>query len=288
MDLVSLLMIIGSACIHVVAHVGMKRALDRTAFMWWTLFWASVLFVPVVIFGGQKISATGWRCILFSSIFEGTYFVSIARAYRGGDLSVVYPLARGSAPVFLLIWSTAVLRENLTYGGIAGIVLIAAGLYVINLPVLGAWREPLRALRQPGPKWALFAGLSTSLYTAVDKVGVQQVSPLLYTYLAVSVALVWVTFWTLTTVGWKGMAGEFRLSNWVTVVSGFTTLAAYSIVLFAMQRGTPAGYAGAVREISVILGAAIGVFVFKENAGSLRLVGAFLVAAGVALIGILG
>ena len=288
MDLMSLMMIIGSACIHVVAHVGMKRARDRTAFMWWTLFWAAVLFVPVVVFSGQRISAAGWRWILFSSIFEATYFVSIARAYRGGDLSVVYPLARGSAPVFLLIWSTALLRENLTSGGIAGIVLIAAGLYVVNLPRLGAWREPLRALRQPGPKWALFAGLSTSLYTAIDKMGIQEVPPLLYTYVAVSVAWVWVTFWTLAVVGWKGMAGEFKLSGWVTVVSGFTTLAAYAIVLLAMQRGTPAGYAGAVREISVILGAALGVFVFKENAGPLRLIGAILVAAGVALIGILG
>jgi drug/metabolite transporter (DMT)-like permease len=288
MDLISLLMIIGSACIHVVAHVGMKRARDRTAFMWWTLLWASILFFPVVLLGGQRISAAGWRWIVLSSVFEATYFISISRAYRGGDLSVVYPLARGSAPVFLLLWSTILLRENLTSGGIAGIVLIAAGLYVINLPKMGAWREPLRALRSASPRWALFAGLSTSLYTAVDKVGIREVPPLLYTYVAISVAVVWVTLWTLADVGWKGMAGEFGLSGWVTIVSGFTTLAAYAIVLFAMQRGAPAGYAGAVREISVILGAALGVVVFKESSGPLRLVGASLVAIGVALIGILG
>jgi drug/metabolite transporter (DMT)-like permease len=223
-----------------------------------------------------------------SAIFEAAYFAAIAKAYQTGDLSLVYPLARGTAPLFLLIWSAAFLREQPTWGGIAGITLIAGGLYLINLPRLGAWLEPLQALGQPGPRWALFAGVCISLYTAIDRVGITLVEPLLYTYLALWLTLALLTPGTWRAVGWAGLTQELSRSRWNSVVAGFTTLAAYAIVLYAMQAGTPASYAGAVREISVVLGTAIGVFVLKETGTAMRLLGALLVAGGVIVIKLLG
>jgi drug/metabolite transporter (DMT)-like permease len=288
MTLNSLLLILGSACLHVVVHVALKKAQDRAAFVWWMLLWATILYLPILLVFGGPVPLLGWALLLLSSVFEAGYFIAIAKAYRGGDLSIVYPLARGTAPALLLIWSAAILREPVRIGGVAGILLIAAGLYLINLPRLGAWGEPLRALGKPGPRWALLAGLSTSLYTAIDKVGIGYVSPLLYTYLAVCVTTLWVTLVTLREVKWEGLRRELRSSRGTTVLAGFLTLAAYAIILITMRMGTPASYAGAVREVSVVLGAAYGVLVLKEGGTYMRILGAALVAGGVAMIALLG
>jgi len=284
----SLFLLLGSACLHVIVHVALKRARDRAAFVWWVLLWCAVIYWPIVALVPGDIPPLGCLLILISSIFEALYFIAIARAYRSGDLSLVYPLARGTAPALLLLWSTTILREPIAIGGVAGVGLIAVGLYVINLHRLADWREPLRALRQTAPRWALLAGAGTSLYTAVDKVGVSLVTPLLYTYLALLITMLWLTPVTFHEVGWQGLKHELRSSPLATAVAGFMTLAAYAIVLLTMRMGTPAAYAGAVRECSVVLAAAYGVFVLKEGGGAMRIAGSVLVAGGVAMIGLFG
>jgi drug/metabolite transporter (DMT)-like permease len=112
--------------------------------------------------------------------------------------------------------------------------------------------------------------------------------PLLYTYLALWLTLLMVTPLTLRQVGWAGLKAELRGSRLSSVLAGFTTLAAYAMVLYAIRGGTPASYAGAVREISVVFGAAAGVLLLREPGSRMRVAGAVCVAAGVALIALLG
>ena len=266
----------------------MKQTRNRAAFVWWLVLWGGVLFAPVLLFDWRTLPPLGWAVMAFSAIFEAGYFAAIAQAYQTGDLSVVYPLARGTAPLLTLIWSVLFLGESPRLGGIVGIALIALGLYVINLPKLGAWREPLRELNRPGPRWALLAGLCISGYTTIDKFGIQLIEPLRYTYLALWLTWMLLTPFTLRAVGWGGLLEELKHARWRSGLAGFTTLAAYAMVLYAMQAGTPASYAGAVREVSVVLGAAIGVFVLKEKGTPMRLAGAGLVALGVIAIKVLG
>jgi drug/metabolite transporter (DMT)-like permease len=284
----NILLILGSACLHVVTHVSLKLSRDRAAFVWWILLWAGVLFLPIPLLLWTPIPRVGWGWMAFSAVFEAGYFAAIALAYRGADLSVVYPLARGTAPVLLLLWSVIFLKETLTPGGVFGILLVTFGLYVVNLPRFGAWREPWRALRQSGPRWALAAGACTSAYTAIDKVGITYAPPLLYTYLALWLCLALLTPWTLRLIGRKGLRAELTVSRWRTVLAGFTTLSAYALVLLAMSRSMPASYAGALREVSVVLGAAYGVLVLKEQGGPMRIAGAGLVAAGAVVMGVFG
>jgi drug/metabolite transporter (DMT)-like permease len=289
MSFLSLLLLFGSACIHVVAHIALKRTQNREAFVWWMLLWGGVLFAPVILINWQPLSPRAWGVMLASAVFEAAYFAAIARAYRMGDLSVVYPLARGLAPLFLLIWSALFLDERPTPGGIGGVALIAAGLYVINLNRLGAWLDPFRAFtHQPGPRWALFAGVCISLYTVIDRYGIRLVDPLLYTTVALWITWLLLTPFTLRAIGWEGLRREWALSRWRSVVAGFTTLAAYAVVLYVMQAGTPASYAGAVREMSVVLGAAAGIFLLKEQGTAMRLLGALCVAGGVIAIKLFG
>ena len=294
MPLANLLLILASACIHVVAHVALKRSLSRAAFVWWMLLWGTVVYAPLVLTPWPALPAPVWAVAVVSAGFEALYFASIARAYQTSDLSLVYPLARGTAPVLLLAWSVWLAGEQPTTAGVLGIGVIAAGLYLINLPRLGAWLEPLRALGQPGPRWGLLAGLCISLYTVLDRYVLRAVPdtpatwPLLYTYLALALTTLLLTPWTLRTVGVAGLRQEWRRTRGWALLSGVTTLGAYAMVLYAIRAGTPASYAGAVREISVVLGALVGVVVLKEAGTPMRVAGAVCVAVGVAIIALGG
>lgn len=287
MTLFNLLTILGSAFIHVIAHVSLKKTHNRDAFVWWVLLWGCVLFSPVLFFW-RPFPLEVWGIMFLSAIFEALYFFAIANAYKTGDLSIVYPLARGLAPMLLLIWAITILNETPSLTGISGIAVIAVGLYVINLPKLGAWLQPIRSLNSPGSRWALLAGLCISLYTVIDRVGIKQLDPLLYTYLALWLTLLLLTPTTLRFMGWGGLAKELRETKFASVIAGFTTLAAYAIVLYAMKNGTPASYAGAIREISVVFGVIIGVTILKEQGSIMRVVGAVCVMAGVAMIALRG
>jgi len=288
MSFANLALILGSAVVHVVAHVALKTARDRTAFVWWMLLWGGVLFAPVSVLLAQPIPPAAWGIMAGGAVFEALYFILIARAYRYADLSVVYPLARGTAPLFLVIWSTTFMGDRPTVGGLGGILLIALGLYLINLPRLAAWRVPLQALRQTGPRLALLAGLCTSLYTVIDRAGIDLVAPLLYTYLGLWFTLLLMTPYVLRTVRWSGLAAELRSSRFNSVVAGFTTMAAYAIVLYAMRAGVPVSYAGAMREVSVVFGVIAGVWLLKEQGSAMRVLGAGAVVGGVALIALSG
>jgi drug/metabolite transporter (DMT)-like permease len=112
--------------------------------------------------------------------------------------------------------------------------------------------------------------------------------PLLYTYLLLALALLMLTPWTVRAVGAAALRREWRANRGWAILSGVTTLGAYAVVLYAIRAGTPASYAGAVREISVVLGAIVGVVVLKEAGTHMRLVGAVGVAAGVAVIALWG
>ena len=269
------------------AHVALKKLTTETPLCGGFCCGAAFYFRPCYFSGDHFQSKCGASCSS-SAIFEALYFFAIANAYKTGDLSIVYPLARGIAPMLLLIWAITILNETPSLGGISGVAAIAVGLYVINLPKFGAWLQPIRSLNSAGSRWALLAGLCISLYTVIDRVGIKQLDPLLYTYLALWLTLLLLTPTTLRFVGWGGLAKELRETKFASVIAGFTTLAAYAIVLYAMKNGTPASYAGAIREISVVFGVIIGVTILKEQGSIMRVVGAVCVMVGVAMIALRG
>jgi uncharacterized membrane protein len=279
----ALLLVLCSAGLHVVQHVALKRACNRMAFLWWMWLWAAVLFLPVPILMWRALPPLVWGLLAISAVFETLYYLSIARAYRTGDLSLVYPLARGVAPMLICLWTALAWREHPSLGGALGIALIVVGLWVVNLRRTGA-RQPLE---KSCVRWALLAGLCISLYTTIDKAGVGHAPALLYTYIAMTLTLVYLTPAALATVGWKGLRMEWRASKLPTLVAGGSAMAAYAIVLFVMQNGAQASYVSATREISVVFGTVLGAVVFKESATAMRVLGAVLITLGVAVTGLL-
>ena len=281
LNALSLALILVAALVHIVPHAAIKGAADRTAFVWWMLGGTVVLYVPALWLDVMP-APRAWLLILASGAVEVVYLLSISRAYSTGDLSVVYPLARGSAPLFLIVFSLFVLREPLTRAGAGGVLLIAAGVYLVG----GGHLFGLP--RSAGLGWAATAGLTTALYTTIDKIGVRYVHPLTYIYLVMLVSWIFYTPVTLLRSGRQGIRATLTASPLRVALAAAAMPLAYALVLIAMRLGTFASYAGSVREVSVIIASAVGAVAFGERVTKLRMAGAALILAGVVLIAVSG
>jgi drug/metabolite transporter (DMT)-like permease len=225
-------------------------------------------------------------------LLEAVYFMALSKAYSVGDLSQVYPIARGSAPLFIVLWGAIFLAERPSAAGLLGIGVIVVGVYVINLRSLADWRRPILGFRRHVTQWALLTGVCISIYHAVDKVGVQYVHPVKYLFLILFVA--WAALSPLWLIARRrealiaevvGVGGVPAFGSIGRIAAAAVAgLAGYVFVLLAL-RESPVGYVGAVREVSVVIGAWIGVRFMGESGGSLRLLASGLIVCGIVLIG---
>lgn len=293
MLLSSLLLLLLAALLHAIANALMKESRDKIAFAWWMLGVFCVLGAPA-LFYIPHVQPVAWWIVLLSGLLEAIYFFSLTRAYTAGDLSLVYPIARGSAPLFLLFWAILFLGERPSWIGVFGILFIVSGLYIINLPSLAAWSRPFHAFRSAASRWALLTGLLISTYSAIDKIGVQYFSPFIYLYLILLVC------WICLSIQWLFPDRRLRLLEEVRntdgqnrkrmisifAAAGCGTLG-YFLVLAAL-RLSPVSYVGPVREVSVVFGSIIGVRYLGEEGGSLRIAASALVTLGIVLIALFG
>lgn len=290
MTLLSLIMLVLAALLHALSNALIKLSRDKLAFTWWMLTASVVIGFPLILFVGQP-QPIGWLIVIVSGLIEAVYFITLTRAYALGDLSQVYPLARGSAPLFVLLWAFWFLGERPTPIGVGGILLVVLGLYLVNLPSLSDWRRPLLGFRSPAARWALLTGQLISIYSAVDKVGVHYFDPLLYLYVFLVVA------WMALSAQWldpdrrSALRAEMQIDKRKVLLSAAAVAllggGAYALVLAAL-RLSPVSYVSPVRELSVVIGAWIGVRFMGEQGGRLRIFAASLVALGILVIALGG
>ncbi len=286
----ALILVIIAAFLHALWNYLAKKSRHKMAFIWWFILCAIVLYLPMFwfFFKGAKISALGWTCIVATGILHTFYFFFVGRSYRQGDLSVVYPLARGFGPFWVPILAVILLREQLTGPGIIGIGLVVAGIYVIHLKSFSAKTvfEPFRAIRQPASVWALLTGCTIAAYSLVDKVGIQSVQPPVYIYFMFLIPLLLLTPYVLIKEQ-AVLKEEWQLNKGSIMVVGFLVVFTYLLVLFAMQTSS-VSYVVAARELSIVFSALFGTFWLGEGHWRTRLPGAILIALGVGIIGLSG
>jgi uncharacterized membrane protein len=295
----SLLLLAVAGALHAIAHSIIKAARDKVAFNWWMLGASTIVGAPALLFSSLPKDASAWPFLLASGLVEAAYFLTLSNAYTLGELSSVYPIARGSGPLFTLLWSVSFLGERPTAPGVVGILLVVAGLYFVNLPSIREWRKPIANLRNAATLWALATGLLISGYTTIDKVGVRYLDPVAYLYFTLSVA--WLALapqWLLARrraalvaeiarAGSNGRRAIDPLACLRVGASAALGFAAYVLVLAAL-RVSPASYVAPVREIGVVIGAWIGVVFLRERGGAIRVLAAALVVCGVLVIAFLG
>lgn len=220
-------------------------------------------------------AAASWPWVLASALIHVVYFTLVARAYQGAELGFAYPLMRGTAPALIALCAMLWLQESPTPGGWLGIALICGGV----LALAGrAWRD---GASLPGAVLAVLANAGViALYTLVDGQGVRLAGHALsYTGW---VFLLTAVFMLATAAVLRGHAvlrppaGAWRAA----LLGGAGTLAAYSLVLWAMARA-PIASVAALRETSIVFAALIGTLFLHERLGWLRLLASLAVCAGV-------
>jgi drug/metabolite transporter (DMT)-like permease len=236
---------------------------------------AAVLGLSVVLFA--PVAAATWSVswsvvpyVAASAAFECLYFALLVAAYRRRELSVVYPVARGSAPVLVLLGTAVVLGRQVSAWAAVGVCLVAVGVVLV------------RGIRRgtEGVFVALAIGCAIAGYTLVDKDGLQHAASLPYLELVLApVALVAVPL-VAARRGAHALRAQLTPS---TVVAAVASFGAYALALAAL-RLAPAPEVAAVRETSVVLAALLAGTFLRERVGPARLAGAVAVAGGVALI----
>ena len=287
MPLSALLLLVLSALLHAAYYGFYKQSADKQVFAWWFLLVAVILYSPILVLNRPVIPGQGWLCLLLSGSTDMVYFVIVGKAFEEGDLSVVYPLARGAPPLLITLGGVLFLGERLTLWGLTGILLVTAGLYLVNVRSRADLLRPLRSLRERPSQLALLASVSVSTYSVIDKVGLRYVDPLAYGYLMLLVTLLAFTPYILLTEHRAYLVAEWRVSKPGIGLAGVFVLLSYFLALTAL-RLSYVSYVGSVRSVNVIFGALLGALLLKEPSGSIRVLTSSLVFGGVLLIGVAG
>lgn len=282
----AILLLALAALIHSGWNLLAKRSLDAQAFLWLALAGTCVLFVPPFLYLYTPIRAEGWALILLSGALESAYFILLASAYQRGDLSLVYPLARGSAPLFVVIFAALFLDERVYAGGIVGIALVVAGIYTLHLKSLTArgLAAPFLAFRERISQLAVLTGVVIASYAVVDKVGVSYVAPLPYAFLVLFTSALMLAPYMLITRR-AALAREWSVNKGGIIAVAAMSPATYVMTLWVMTF-SKVSYVSSVREMSVVFAALLGTFLLREPFGKAKIVGSLLIFAGIVAIGL--
>ncbi len=277
---------LAAAVIHATWNVLVKVSGDPMATFERATIAAAILVTPPTAIAwfllgrpGISLAAAGW-CVL-SAALELSYLWLLAAAYRRGELSVVYPIARGSAPLLAVIAGLGLLGERLTPAQLAGVGLLLLGILAVTLPQTSG--------RATIP--ALLTGVAIASYTAVDRVGVRLSTPWLYGWLLVVLIAVSVpvSLWIASRIAPPpptvlDKPGAVPLSRRKALLIGAFMWGGYMLVLWALSLA-PLSVVAPVRETSVVGVAAWGVWRLRESKGAaLKVSGAVATLAGVSLL----
>ena len=285
MTLGALILILAAAFIHASWNLLNKRASGHVTFTWLVAFLSAIFYTPValaVIFVTHlQIGFVELGLMAGSAALHSAYFVLLNQGYRVGDLSLVYPLARGTGPLLSTIAAIWLLGERPSVLALIGALLIIGGVVVIT-------SNP-KSLRQSGVKTAVFyaavTGLFIAAYTLWDKQAVSRfaVPPLILDWGANLGRAILLT--SLPARYPRQARAEWREHRFEAIGVAVLAPLSYILVLTAMQF-TPVSYVAPAREISILIGTAMGTRLLAEGDGPRRLVAASAMVLGVVALAV--
>jgi drug/metabolite transporter (DMT)-like permease len=283
--LTALGLLLVAAMMHTTWNLFVKRAKEKQVFIWCSLIAGVIIFSPL-LFTSSLFIVSIWPYLLSSALVEAIYYITLIRAYENGDFSLVYPMARGAAPAFLLIWATLFLGERPRFFGLLGIALLVFGLIIVGGKTWWTLRKTT-VFSKSTLALALGVACCISVYTAIDGAAIHHISPLPYTVLVIALTVLFITPAVVMRYGNTAIVDELR-TNWIRItIVGLFTLLAYILALKAYTIAR-VSYAGSVREISVVFAAFVGWRWLGESFGVMRLIGAMFIFAGILVIAFAG
>ncbi len=276
----ALTLVLSSAVLHATWNFLAKRANGGTAFVWLFALLSVIIYFPlaigILIIQRPQLGPIEITFIIGSAVLHLGYFIALQQGYRVGDLSLIYPLARGTGPTISTVAAIILFSERPTWVALGGTLFVVAGVFVLTSGSV--------SLQGRNSRQSIFFGLLTGLliasYTLWDKyaVGVLLIPPLLFDY-GSNVGRILI-FAPYAYRHWDEIVTEWQTHRLEAIgVACFSPLA-YILVLTALAF-TPVSYVAPVREISVLIVVIMGTGLLKEGQVVRRLVAALLIIVGV-------
>ena len=272
------ILVISSAVLHALWNFTTKKASGNLGVVYLGLVFASIVLIPPALVSmlSNVLTPKGYLFIIATGVVHSFYFLFLSRAYAHGNISVVYPMARGCGVVGTVAVALVVLRESISVLGTAGIICTSLGILVIGLE---------RGDRIDGKKgfiYALLVGLTMIFYSIIDKIAVGYVDPVVY----ILCFLFDSNFFQTPNI-LKARRGElanaWRKYKKYSIIIGIGSAMGYLIILFVF-RIAQVSYVVAVREVSVALGAILGMRYLGEARSEKKILGIGLIVVGLILI----
>lgn len=281
MSLLAFSLIFLSACMHATWNYLAKKSDSGSTFVWLYLTVSTIVYAPVIIiFSFFQHFNIGWTEVLFiigSAILHLVYSVTLQKGYKVGDLSVIYPIARGTGPLLVAIFAIFLFDEQLNWIGVVGVALIVMSVFILcgGLQVI----KKANSLLPIG--YGLLIGIMIAGYTLLDKgaVSIVFVSPLLLNY-----ASILGQFLLLSPVAkkqWSQVKSDWQQHRKEAIGVGILNPLAYILILTTMMF-TQVSHVAPVREVSILIGAIMGTYLLREGFGIRR-----VIASGMMIIGII-
>jgi drug/metabolite transporter (DMT)-like permease len=279
MTLTALALVLLAALTHASWNISAKVAAESRHFVWLFSAGSVLVYGPVIIavlFVERPVfEARHWLALGATSILHLLYSLSLQTGYRHSDLSVVYPIARGTGPLLSFIGAGWLLGEALTARSIAGMLLIVGGILLVA-GIVGHHRRAPRV----GVFYGLLTGALIAAYTLNDgwAVKVLLISPFVIDFTGNLFRMI-----VLAPRAWRDRAGvalEARIYRRPVIIVSVLGPLGYILVLFAM-RLAPVSHVAPARELSTLVGAWFGSRLLREDTGPWRIVGAALIVGGV-------
>ncbi|HEU0230275.1 MAG TPA: DMT family transporter [Burkholderiaceae bacterium] len=273
-----------AAVLHATWNLVSKRASSAGAsFVLAYRLFSTLLFAPWVIyvlwFDGMAWSLPVVAFIALSSVLHLFYGIYLQRGYQAADLSVVYPIARGTGPLLATAGAFLLLGEQATASGLIGIACVVIG--VLLIATQARWRMFLKPQAWVGVRWGVVIGIFIACYTLSDAYSVKALG-------IVPVVLDWMgglgmtcmlapTAWLQRNKLRDRMRGKWGLA----FIVGLLSPTAYILVLYALQHGAPVSLVAPLRETSLMVATLASYFILKEKVGPARWLGCIVILLGV-------
>ncbi|WP_250507917.1 EamA family transporter [Caballeronia sp. GAFFF3] len=274
----------GVVILAAVLHASWNAMLHGNRDRFLSMTWMSIAIGAVsaiVVFYLPMPAKAAWPYIVASGLVHIVYNVSLVRSYRRGDLAQAYPIARGSSPMLVTLGAAIFAHEAIGPLHALGIVLISGG--IIALALQGG------RVSRAGVLAALTTGVTIAIYTVIDGIGVRLSDGEALTYTAWMFMFYW--FMPMIFVAKRGPAALWTpvkrapMAVGSSLAGGLVSIAAYGIVIWAMQSGAM-GTVSALRETSVVFAALIGRVFLQEAVSARRWLACVVVAVGAVCLGL--
>jgi len=285
MDELSFFLVILSAFFHAMWNYLGERSGNGIEFLWIVVGFSILTYLPVWFFGLSRygLSSTAVWFGALSGLFHVGYFSFLGLAYEHGDLSLSYPLLRGSSSILTPIFAMILLRERIDFRGGAGIALIVLGAFVISRKHGERHSESvLRLVQHKGSLYALLAGLCCAGYSLADKQGLSYANPLSYAILSLFVCFAIMGF--LWRARLRRSVGNILKTSWKPSLLAGTQLSVVLLLIMIGLSRSKAAYVIPLRQISILFGVLLGVFFLRESCGRRRFIASALMLAGTILL----